>query len=135
MRSFGLVAVLILAGCTKPEPQPVASAEEPQPERPANLQSESPAPATQAVVDLLRSVELTRVPVDDDPTARIANCKLPDDVQQPITLLKSDLDAARLKYTDGHPEIVRMKRRLNALVQQALNQCVDQIQQDSPGHI
>ena len=64
MRLFGLVAMLVLAGCTKPEPQPAASVEEPQP-------APSPEPAQPPVRAALQTTTAT----PDDPTARIANCK------------------------------------------------------------
>ena len=124
MRSFGLVVVLVLAGCTKPEPQPVASAEEPQP-------APSPEPAQHPVSVALQATIAT----PDDPTARIANCKLPEDLDRRISETKKEFDQLRKKYSDDHPEMVRIRRRLDALVQEGLQQCVEQIQVESPGHI
>ena len=200
MRSFGLVAVLALAACTKPEPQPE---EQPEPQA-------APEPVTQPV-----SVEPAagNATPSDDPTARIANCKLveawderirvaamrrdelrrqlegeapiygvtltPLQVSPPRNLesnpvyqnpvyqtlkmqystaevelaqlraerasreaLQNQIDtytqqlaALRVQYTDKHPRVVSLKAALDALIQQALNECVEQIQVDSPGHI
>src|SRR6478736_452561 len=75
--SFGLVAVLILAACTKPEPQPVASVEEPQP-----APQTAPEPAAQATI--------TATP--DDPTALLRNCKLEEPLYSNIRFAKARLD-------------------------------------------
>jgi hypothetical protein len=124
MRSFGLVAVLVLAGCAKPEPPPVASVEEPQP-------APSPEPAQHPVGVELRATTAT----PDDPTARLANCKLRDELQSRIDSLKNELAQLRLSFTDKHPRVIGVKESLDRLVQQGLSECVDKIQTDAPGHI
>jgi hypothetical protein len=124
MRSFGLVAVLVLAACTKPEPQPVASVEEPQP-------APSPEPAQHPVSGELRATRAT----PDDPTARLANCKSREELQNRIDSLKTELADLRLKFTDKHPDVVAVLAELDRLVQQGLAECVEQIQVESPGHI
>ena len=201
MRLFGLVAMLVLAGCTKPEPQPAASVEEPQP-------APSPEPAQPPVRAALQTTTAT----PDDPTARIANCKLVEasderirlaemrrnelgrqlqgerptpgtpatplqdkeavnpprnlepnpvyqnlktqysavevelaelraqrssreQLQNQIESYKKQLDDLRVQYTDKHPRVVALRETLDRLVQQALIECVEQIQKDSPGHI
>jgi len=201
MRLFGLVAMLVLAGCTKPEPQPAASVEEPQP-------APSPEPAQPPVRAALQTTTAT----PNDPTARIANCKLVEasderirlaemrrnelgrqlqgerptpgtpatplqdkeavnpppnlesnpvyqnlktqysavevelaelraqrssreQLQNQIESYKKQLDDLRVQYTDKHPRVVALRETLDRLVQQALIECVEQIQKDSPGHI
>ena len=210
MRSFGLVAMLVLAACTKPEPQPVAPLEEPQPELQPEPQA-APEPAQQSTV--IESGNVAATPSDDDPTARIANCKLVEawderirvaamrrdelrrqlegeapiygvtltplqvnpprnlesnpvyqnpvyqtlrmqystveveiaelraersvreQLQNQIESYKKQLDDLRVQYTDKNPRVVALRETLDRLVQRALNECVEQIQKDSPGHI
>ena len=122
--SLGLIAVLACVACRKPEPQPVAVVEEPQP-------APSPEPAQHPVSGELQ----TTVATPDDPTARLANCKLREELQSRIDSLKKELDDLRLKYSDKHPSVVALKGTLDRLVQQGLAECVEQIQVDSPGHI
>src|SRR4051795_1044364 len=98
MRSFGLVAALVLAGCTKPEPQPVASVEETQP-------GPSPEPAPHPVSAELQA---TIVP-PDDPTARVKNCNLPEALANRIRDAKERLDQLLLKYSNAHPYVVQTR--------------------------
>jgi hypothetical protein len=141
MRLFGLFAVILLAGCTKPEPPPVASVVEVQPEQqreplaPPETVTQSSSTEPTAGPAAQREIDMVRNATPDDRTARLANCKLREELQNRIGALEAELAELHVKYSDIHPRVVAAKRALDSLVQQGLKECVDQIQQDSPGHI
>jgi len=107
MRSFGLVAALVLVGCTKPEPRPVASI------------PLAPAPQTvvvePATVDAFEGVHLT------------ASCDFPEYVNKQIALHLMALEGLnaqmRLEHTDRHSDVIEIQQHLAALVQRANNEC------------
>jgi len=58
-----------------------------------------------------------------------------EQLQNQIESYKKQLDDLRVQYTDKNPRVVALRETLDRLVQRALNECVEQIQKDSPGHI
>ena len=125
MRSFGIVAVLIVAACAKPDPQPASSVEERQP-------VPSPEQPQQPVRVELPTAAATP---SDDTLTRLKACKLPEDLDRRIGETQEALDQLRVRYGPAYPDVVRVRRDLDALVQMGLTQCVERAQVDSPGHI
>jgi hypothetical protein len=139
MASFGLVAVLVLAACTKPEPHPAGSVVRPLtlPEPQA-----APGPGTQPVnVEPANdTTTLSSNPVyenlksgsADDPLATHMNCKPDADTASSITTFETALAGLRLRYTDDYPAVRSLKENIKRLKERALGQCLAQERASPP---
>ena len=72
----------------------------------------------QALNECAEQAQKAATPIDDDPTAKIANCpKSREDLENKINELNAQLATLLLQYTDKHPRVVAVQETLNRLRQ------------------